>query len=62
MQESGYNTIKMENMQLTVAPKCVHIKGKNIWKKTELLDQPINACPTQLITQKVPHVKKVCFA
>ena len=24
MQESGYNAIKMENMQLIVAGKCVH--------------------------------------
>ena len=63
MQESGYNTIKIQNMQLIVAPKCVHnlestLKEKSILKKIELLDQPVTACPTQLV-RGVSHKKIV---
>ena len=64
MQESGYNTIKIQNMQLIVSPKCVHslestLKEKSILKKIELLDQPITARPTQLVTQEESHTKKI---
>ena len=39
MQESSYNTIKIENMQLVFAAKCVH-NLESIW-----LDCSINHLP-----------------
>ena len=63
MQESGYNTTKTEKIELIFAAKYVQnlesaLKEYSILKKIGLLDQPITACPTQLITQKMSHIKK----
>ena len=58
-----YSTIKIENMQLLFAAKCLHnlestLKALSILKKIGFLNQPISVCPTELITHE-PHIKKI---
>ena len=53
MQLSGYNTKKMENMQLIFTAKCVQ------YFKEDWINGSTNTdCPMQLIVQKESHIKK----